>query len=81
MTYGQSCRALSCNAAQGLVCNSQSICGCPSTNSYWSYNEGGCRKLTVDVSDGETFFIYLQVVVQIVGLQSKANVFLYRHLL
>lgn len=42
-TYGQSCRALSCNYAQGLACSSASICVCPSSDSYWSRNETGCR--------------------------------------
>ncbi|CAF1016996.1 unnamed protein product [Rotaria sordida] len=43
-TYGQSCKMLSCNAAHGLVCNTKSICLCPSNDSYWSYNETGCRR-------------------------------------
>ncbi|CAF2915854.1 unnamed protein product [Rotaria sp. Silwood2] len=43
-TYGQSCKALSCNPAHGLVCSTKSICLCPSTDSYWSRNETGCRR-------------------------------------
>ncbi|CAF3355737.1 unnamed protein product [Rotaria socialis] len=43
-TYGQSCKTLSCNYAYGLVCDKNSICSCPSTNSYWSYNQTGCRR-------------------------------------
>lgn len=46
-TYGQSCKALSCNSAQGLVCGSASLCVCPSSNSYWSRNETGCRMFTL----------------------------------
>ncbi|CAF2076189.1 unnamed protein product [Rotaria magnacalcarata] len=43
-TYGQSCKTLSCNYAYGLVCGKNSICSCPSSNSYWSYNQTGCRR-------------------------------------
>lgn len=44
-TYGQSCRTSSCNQAHGLVCNNEHICVCPTSNSYWSWNEASCRTL------------------------------------
>ncbi|CAF1081746.1 unnamed protein product [Rotaria sp. Silwood1] len=43
-TYGQSCKMLSCNPAHGLACSTKSICSCPSSDSYWSHNETGCRR-------------------------------------
>ncbi|CAF0727353.1 unnamed protein product [Adineta steineri] len=42
-TYGQSFRTASCNQASGLICSTNYICLCPPSNSYWSYNETGCR--------------------------------------
>ena len=44
-SYGQSCRSLSCNSAYGLICSPGSICVCPSNDSYWSWNDTGCRML------------------------------------
>ena len=45
-TFGQSCRSLSCNVAHGLICGQSSICQCPASDSFWSWNNTGCRLWT-----------------------------------